>query len=244
MSAAVKKGPQSKRGRPGGKFLISNATKLRRTAGVHTEHTPPHSGEGVYNSDSLGAKVSAHGAAKPGGRGVSTADTLNTAEGMRKSSQGVTSDMTPQGSDSAGSLPSVLTISRAIHVLWAQHGRLDEAELAARLKEDFVREYDASHGKEAILSRIYGLEALAMTQAAVTVVDAAVQVAMAYDIAEDFENCDYERAAHRAKNRDLKRLLASALPFIIEVAKLNKADIGEWAFGARAREFQDLEAGA
>jgi hypothetical protein len=192
MNAAMKKGPQSKRGQ-----------------GVRNERTPA-------------TEVSPHGTEKRGG-------------------QGATSDMTPPGVANADTLPSVLTISRTIHVLWADHARLEKAEMAARLRKDLKCAFEADCGKQLILDRIDALEELAMTQTAKNLADAAVQVVMAYDIAEDFENNDYTPSGRKDKDRDLKRLLASALPFILYVAQLKEADVGDWVFGASVRDFPDQE---
>jgi hypothetical protein len=64
----------------------------------------------------------------------------------------------------------------------ADHGRLDEAELAARIRKELRREFKADCGKQLILNWIDALEGVVLTQTAKSLPDAAVQVVIAYGI--------------------------------------------------------------
>ena len=137
------------------------------------------------------------------------------------------------------SLPTIHNLGRRIAALYVVHDRCDEEDIKA---DGFAAEHRAQAGMDITYAQITAAKEMICSMPAVTLADAAVQVATALSIADQIDGAVRCERTLIQLERKLDRLLLSALPLIAEAAGLSLDEMG-WSDLAtlRAQRFQALE---
>jgi hypothetical protein len=137
-------------------------------------------------------------------------------------------------------LPSIHDLGRRIAALYVVHDRCDEDGVQA---DGFSAEHRAQDGMDIAHAQIIAAREMICAMPAVTLADAAVQIAAAVVVADQIDGA--ARCEHTLiqLEKKLDRLLLSALPLIAEAAGLGMDEMG-WSDLAklRAHRFEALEA--
>ncbi|MGI4941843.1 MAG: hypothetical protein ACRYHQ_14995 [Janthinobacterium lividum] len=124
----------------------------------------------------------------------------------------------------AAPLPPVIELGWRLAALSAEITRQDGAALQAR--DDGPRHRAARRAIESLEGQRMALNALVATMPARTLADTAVQIAVAFDLANDLE-CNVHPADEVERLAiGLATLLLSVLPVIAAAAELNPGDMG------------------
>ena len=137
------------------------------------------------------------------------------------------------------SLPSIQDLGRRIAALNVVHDRCDDENIQA---DGFAGEHRAQDGMDITYAQITAVKEMICTMPAVTLADAAVQVATALSVVDQIDGAVRCERTLIQLERKLDRLLLSALPLIAEAAGLSPEEMG-WSDLAtlRAQRFQALE---
>ncbi|MGI4944850.1 MAG: hypothetical protein ACRYHQ_30555 [Janthinobacterium lividum] len=124
----------------------------------------------------------------------------------------------------AALLPPVIDLGWRLAALSAEINRQDDVALQAR--DDGPRHRAARHAVESLEDQREALQTLIATMPARTLGDTAVQIAIAFELANDLE-CNVHSADEvEGLATRLATLLLSVLPVIAAAAELNPGDMG------------------
>ena len=135
-------------------------------------------------------------------------------------------------------LPAVAELGRLLAQARAALSRFDNASLAS---DDVTTKIIAGRGLDLMQDRAIALEALIATLPAKTLADAAVQLGVAYSVAETIEGICEDDYKLRLAERQLQRILVGALPVVAAAAGLDLDEMNlRHIIDLRAGRFPDL----
>jgi hypothetical protein len=136
-------------------------------------------------------------------------------------------------SDTLSPLPKVSDIGALIREADAEHVKFDHAMYCAPKRDSL----ETTLGESLMFDRADALRRLALTLPALSLVDAIVQLEVAFGIVDVLESTDFPEAERMERLIRVRRALVSVLPVIAAAARVDLVDVSPEISGLCARQF-------